>query len=144
MDITGIKKMEKENLRLTEMLLHSQKIESIGRLAGGIAHDFNNLLMAISGNTEMILDGTPEDCRDYSRLKIIKRAAEAGAKLTRQLLAFSRRQVIEQRAINLNELIEHLEKIITSLLGENIKVQLALDRGLDTIRADQGQMDRLY
>ena len=142
-DITERKRIEAEKSRLEEMLLHSQKIESMGRLAGGIAHDFNNLLTAILGNTEMAMNQLDSSSRPYARLEVIKKAAEGAANLTRQLLAFSRKQVIEPKTINLNDLIEHVSRMITTLIGENIKLRTVLSATLSLIKADPGQAEQV-
>lgn len=143
LDITELKKVEAEKLHLEEMLLHSQKIESIGRLAGGIAHDFNNLLTAISGNTEMAMRELDPDDKPYSRLAVIKKAAEGAVNLTKQLLAYSRKQIIEPRTINLNDLIEQMNRMLVTLLGENIKLKTVLAESLPPFKADPGQIEQV-
>jgi len=143
LDITEQKKVEAERTHLQEMLLHSQKIESLGRLAGGIAHDFNNLLTAIMGNTEMAMRQLDPSGKPYSRLTVIKSAAEGAANLTRQLLAFSRKQIIEPKIINLNDLIEHVYKMILTLIGENIKLHIIYNKELASIKADPGQIEQV-
>ncbi len=143
LDITEQKKMEVERSRLEEMLLHSQKIESLGRLAGGIAHDFNNLLTAIMGNTEMAMLQLDPAGKPYSRLAIVKNAAEGAASLTKQLLAFSRKQIIEPKIINLNGLIGHVQKMIPTLLGENINLKIVLSDDLPSIKGDPGQIEQV-
>ena len=143
LDITGQKKMEAERTHLEELLLHSQKIESLGRLAGGIAHDFNNLLTAIMGNTEMVMRQLDPSGKPYSRLGVIKNAAEGAANLTKQLLAFSRKQIIEPKIIDLNDLIEHVHKMILTLIGENIKLSIVPCRDLSPIKADPGQIEQV-
>ena len=142
-DITERKKMEAEKLRLEEMLLHSQKLESIGRLAGGIAHDFNNLLTAIMGNTEMAMKQLDPSGKPYSRLEVVKKAANGAANLTRQLLAFSRKQVIEPKEINFDELLQHVCKMIPALIGENIRLNVLLSGQMSLIKADAGQVEQI-
>lgn len=142
-DISARKKMEEENKHLQEMLLHSQKIESIGRLAGGIAHDFNNLLTAILGNTEMAMNCLDPDEKAYSRIVTVRKAAEAAANLTRQLLAFSRKQILEPKILNLNQTIDHVNKMIVTLIGENIKFVTVPQEDLFTIKADPGQVEQI-
>ncbi len=143
LDITERKRIEAEKSRLEEMLLHSQKIESLGRLAGGIAHDFNNLLTAIMGNTEMAMRQLDPEGKPYSRLTVIKNAAEGAANLTRQLLAFSRKQIIEPKVVNLNDLIEHVYKVILTLIGENIKLSVIPGEKVSQIKADPGQVEQI-
>jgi two-component system, cell cycle sensor histidine kinase and response regulator CckA len=143
LDITGRKKMEAEKSRLEEMLLHSQKIESIGRLAGGIAHDFNNMLTAILGYTEMTMNLLDPAGKPYSQLSVVIKAAQGAANLTKQLLAFSRKQVIEPKFINLNNSIERIQKMIATLIGENIKLHIVPHNELLTIKADPGQIEQI-
>lgn len=142
-DITDRKKAEADKARLEEMLIHSQKIESVGRLAGGVAHDFNNLLTAILGNTEMAMRLLDPDEKPYQRLTTVKKAAEGAAALTRQLLAFSRKQIIEPKVINLNELIEHISKVLITVIGENISLQIFPFKGLYPIKADPGYLEQI-
>ena len=143
LDITERKKTEAEHSRLKEILLHSQKIESIGRLAGGIAHDFNNLLTAISGNTELAIYELDSGGKPHSPLMEITKAVQSAGNLTKQLLAFSRKQVTEPQVIDLNELIEHVHKMIATLIGENIQLELSLSRDLYPMKADQGQIEQI-
>ena len=143
LDITEQKKIETERIHLEEMLLHSQKLESLGRLAGGIAHDFNNILTAIMGNTEMAMHQLDPSCKPYSRLAVVKNATEGAANLTRQLLAFSRKQIIEPKIIKLDYLIERVYKMITTLIGENIKLHIIPCKKISPIKADPGQIEQV-
>lgn len=143
LDISERKKMEREKKHLEEMLLHSQKLESIGRLAGGIAHDFNNMITAILGNAEMVKELTPPGSKTYAKIETIERAAESAANLTHQLLAFSRKQIINPRIINLNTIVENIRKMLLTLIGENISLHLNTESGLNTIMADSGQMEQI-
>ena len=126
-----------------EQLRHAQKMEGIGRLAGGVAHDFNNLLTAIIGFTDLIaeridpLDGVAEDVRE------IRKAADQAAALTRQLLAFSRRQFLEPRVIDLNEVVTGLIRMLPRLIGEHIETSTRLAPHLGRVWADQSQMDQI-
>jgi two-component system cell cycle sensor histidine kinase/response regulator CckA len=95
--------------RTEEQLRHAQKMEAVGRLAGGIAHDFNNLLTAILGYSELFLSEVPSDAAGRADIEEVKRAAEQAARLTQQLLAFSRHQVLETRVLNLNDIITNVE-----------------------------------
>lgn len=142
-DITERKIEQDEKEKLEEQLLQMQKIESIGRLAGGIAHDFNNLLTAILGTTELAkLEAGPDD-RMHESFEIIRKAAESAAGLTRQLLSFSRKQIIEPRVINLNDLLVHMKGMLERMIGENIRLSTALSEDLCRIKADPGQAEQI-
>lgn len=143
LDITQLKDMEREKSKLEEMLLHSQKMESIGRLAGGIAHDFNNMLTAILGNAELIKEHLPPSGREYAEMEIIERAATSAVNLTRQLLAFSRKQVIEPKIMNLNDSIRNIKKMLLTLLGETIILEVICDAQLGNIKADSGYIEQV-
>jgi signal transduction histidine kinase/CheY-like chemotaxis protein len=134
---------EEENRRLQEQLLQTQKMEAIGRLAGGIAHDFNNHLTAISGFSEFLLMELDQD--DPKRQDVIEiiRAADRSAALTRQLLAFSRRQVIQPATLDLNKLISDMQRMLYRLIGENVDLVTALDPELGQIKADPGQIEQV-
>jgi PAS domain S-box-containing protein len=129
--------------RLEEQLLHAQKMEAVGRLAGGVAHDFNNLLTIISGYDRMLLDGlSPLDpLRGYA--EEVAKAAERAAALTTQLLAFSRRQVMLPRVIDINELLHTAERMLRRLIGEDIDLALSLAAGAGNIKADPGQVEQI-
>jgi len=142
-DITERKEAERERGRLQEQLQQAMKMEAIGRLAGGVAHDFNNLLTAISGNLELAkLDLDPADPL-HQYLVEASDAARSAAELTRQLLTFSRRQIIEPRILNLNELIGNLRKMLTRLIGEDITLETKLAAELGSVRVDPGQFQQL-
>lgn len=142
-DISERRRHEKEREKLEAQFMQSQKMESIGRLAGGIAHDFNNLLTAINGFTELVMSDPklPESSR--TMLQEVARAGESATALTRQLLAFSRKQMIEPRILDLNELIRHLQKMLGRLIGEDIVLRLALSPDLGRIKADPGQIEQV-
>jgi PAS domain S-box-containing protein len=143
LDISAEREAESEHLRLEAQLLHSQKMEAIGRLAGGIAHDFNNLLTAIIGYSELIvseLDPASSLARDAEE---IKRAAEQAAAMTQQLLAFSRRQVLQPALLNPNEVIGHMEKMLQRLIGENIELATELESEIAIIRCDRSQVEQV-
>jgi two-component system cell cycle sensor histidine kinase/response regulator CckA len=127
---------------LEDQLMHAQKMEAVGRLAGGVAHDFNNMLTVISGYNRMILDElSPLDpLRGYAE-EILKAADRAGA-LTNQLLAFSRRQIMKPRVVNLNSVIEQTEKMLRRLIGEDVTLQFGLSPDLGNIRADPGHVEQ--
>jgi PAS domain S-box-containing protein len=142
-DITKLRQAEKERKKLESQLIQSQKMEAIGTLAGGVAHDFNNLLTAIIGHADLSLMMLEEDHPLRTDVGEIKDAAERAASLTRQLLAFSRKQIIEPEPLNLNESIEGMEKMLRRLIGENIEMSVILGRDLGTIHADPGQIDQV-
>jgi signal transduction histidine kinase/ActR/RegA family two-component response regulator len=142
-DITERKQAEEEKTRLEDQLRQAQKMESIGRLAGGVAHDFNNLLTAILGSTEISLHALDQTNPLYKRLTVVKKAAESAAEITRQLLAFSRKQIIEPKVIDLNELIDHTRNMLTWLIGEDIKLRTNPQVPLGLIKADPGQIEQI-
>ena len=142
-DITPRKQAEEALHRSEEQLRQAQKMEAVGRLAGGIAHDFNNVLTAIFGYADLLLDQfSPGDERRRDVLEI-RRSAERAAALTRQLLAFSRKQVMQPRTIDLNTVIRSLENLLARLVGEDIQVVLALSPALVPVRADPGQVEQV-
>lgn len=142
-DITEIKQAE-EALRRTEtQLLQAQKMESIGTLAGGVAHDFNNLLTVILGNTQLALHGLKADDPLQRRLVEVEKAGHRASALTRQLLAFSRRQHLEQKVINLAETIADVMKMLQRLIGEDIEVDVRAAAHLRTVYADPGQIEQV-
>jgi signal transduction histidine kinase len=131
-----------ERLRLEGQLRESQKMEAIGRVAGGVAHDFNNLLTAITGFSVLLLEQV-QDERLRPHLEEIRRAADRAALLTRQLLAFSRRQMLQPQVLDLNKTVIEIEQMLRRLVPENITIALALDERADHVRADPGQMQQV-
>lgn len=128
---------------LEQQLLQSQKMEAIGRLAGGVAHDFNNLLTAILGITELIICDMEDSNPLLPDLEEINKAANRAAALTRQLLAFSRRQPLRPGALNLNEVITNMGKMLRRLIGENIELITTFKPELNLIEADQSQIEQV-
>ncbi len=129
--------------RTQTRLVQAQKMEAIGRLAGGVAHDFNNHLTAIHGYAEMVLLALdPQDPRRQD-VREIQRAAERSSDLTRQLLAFSRKQVIQPKVLNLNSLIETMRKMLGRLIGEDIELCTAFASDLGRVKADPGQIEQV-
>ena len=127
---------------LEEQLRQSQKLEAIGRLAGGLAHDFNNLLTVMQGNAELLRDEQmAEGARDY--INQIGEAADRGASLVRQLLAFGRRQVLQPTILNLNTVVESTRGMLSRLIGENIMLEVDLDPALGLVKADPGQIEQV-
>jgi PAS domain S-box-containing protein len=139
----AIKRDISHELELEVQYRQTQKIDSIGRLAGGVAHDFNNILAVICGHTDLALAQLSSDAPLRSNLECIQESADRAANLTRQLLAFSRRQVIEPRRINLNELIVNLNKMLRRLIGEDIKLVTQTAPDLGQIKADPGQIEQV-
>ncbi len=133
-----------EKLRQSQaQLLQSRKLESIGRLAGGIAHDFNNILTAISGYSDLMLLGLSEDDPMWPDLKEILKATDRAAQLTHQLLAFSRRQVLQPKILNLNTVVDDIGRMLTRLISENIELITSLDPNLKPVMADPGQLGQV-
>ncbi|MBI4409434.1 MAG: response regulator [Gemmatimonadetes bacterium] len=142
-DITERRKAEEDRERLTDELRQAQKMEAVGRLAGGVAHDFNNVLTVIQGHTNLLLEDLPPANPIRAELEEIRRSAERAAELTRQLLAFSRRQVLQPRVVNLNAVISEMEKMLRRLIGEDIDITTDLERSLGTTKADPGQLQQV-
>jgi two-component system, cell cycle sensor histidine kinase and response regulator CckA len=132
-----------ERVALEDRLRQSQKMEAVGRLAGGIAHDFNNLLTVILGYSQILADGVPSGSRLADSTTQIKSAAERAAGITRQLLAFSRKQVLSPRVINLNDIMLSLDSLLRRLIGEDIEVLTAPANDLGAVRADPGQIEQV-
>ena len=134
-----------ETLRQTEtQLRQAQKMEAVGRLAGGIAHDFNNLLTAILGYCEFVLDQMPSgDAAPRADIEEIKKAGDRAATLTRQLLAFSRQQVLEPRVTNFNEIVVNVEKLLHRVIGADVELVTDLDPAIGHVRVDHGQMEQV-
>jgi PAS domain S-box-containing protein len=142
-DITERRHAAKQRSELEEQLRQVQKIESIGRLAGGIAHDFNNLLTPILGYSEVALMTLEEPSQLRDNIEQILSAAERAKDLTRQLLAFSRKQLLETRVLQLNAVITDFEKMMRRLIGEDIEVVSRLDSRLGCIKADPAQVQQI-
>jgi PAS domain S-box-containing protein len=132
-----------ERRALQDELTHAQKMEGIGRLAGGVAHDFNNLLTAILGNAELAMLDLEPDHPALSSIQEITKAAEGAARLTRQLLSFARRQMIQPVALDLNEVVQGSLELLRRLLGEDVEITAALEPELALVEADPGQIQQL-
>jgi signal transduction histidine kinase/CheY-like chemotaxis protein len=132
----------RDRLLLQSQLLQSQKMEAVGKLSGGIAHDFNNMLVPIIGYSDFLLMNAPPGACWINEITEIKRAAESAASLTRQLLAFSRKQIISRSEIDLNELVLTLKKMIHRLIGENVELITRLAPDAWIIFADPGQIEQ--
>jgi two-component system, cell cycle sensor histidine kinase and response regulator CckA len=132
-----------ERRQLEEKLRHAQKMDAIGKLAGGIAHDFNNAITAIIGYAELILGDNPSDRPQSNHARQIVRAAEHSARLTHQLLAFSRKQVLQPRSISLEQQVLEIEGMVRRLIGADVTLQTSIPRGLWNILADPGQIHQV-
>ncbi len=141
--ISDLKKAEKEQKHLQLQLIQAQKMESVGRLAGGVAHDFNNMLSIISGNAEMILQDVDRDFPFFENLQEISKAAERSTNLTRQLLAFARKQTIAPKVLDLNETLEGMLKMLRRLIGEDIDLAWLPKQDLWPVKVDPTQIDQM-
>jgi nitrogen-specific signal transduction histidine kinase/ActR/RegA family two-component response regulator len=138
------RKRHLEALRSSEaQLRQSQKMEAVGRLAGGVAHDFNNLLTVIKGYSELAMEEISESDPLYAGVQQIQRAADRAASLTRQLLAFSRRQVLAPKVLDLNQLVTDTQKMLRRLMGEDVELVTALQSNLGSVRADPHQIEQV-
>ncbi len=135
--------LEAERKRLEQYLRQSQKMEAVGTLAGGIAHDFNNLLTGVGGLAELALDQLPADSPVRDDLSKITQLSQRGATLTRQLLAFARRQVLEPHNIDLNNVVEQMSALLQRTTPEDIDLRTRLEPALSTVLADPGQMEQV-
>jgi two-component system cell cycle sensor histidine kinase/response regulator CckA len=142
-DIASRKRNEAENKMLQRQLLHSQKMEAIGRLSAGVAHDFNNCLLAIFGYNDLMMDRYGDDPFLARNLSGLKEAGQKAAALTKQLLAFARRQPMETRVLELNPVVSGLEKMMQRLLGEDIHLLTELAPSLGPIKVDPGQIEQV-
>ncbi len=132
-----------ERRRLEEQLHHSQRLDAVGRLAGGIAHDFNNLLMVITGHSQMLLEGMHPADPARADLEQVVKAAERATDLTQQLLAFSRRQAVRSIVLDLNVLVQDMERMLRRVMGEDIELVTNLNPALQPVRADPGQIEQV-
>ena len=142
-DITDLKQAEKEKQQLEAQLQQSQKMEAIGLLAGGIAHDFNNLLTTIIGNADFALEQVRENTSLYSEIREIRKAGRRAAALTRQLLAFSRKQLIQPEILNLNDILKDTENMLRRTIGEDIELLRVFEPELWNVKMDPGQIEQI-
>ncbi len=138
----GVMKDITERKQLEDQLRQSQKIEAIGRLAGGVAHDFNNLLMVVVGRADLLLDQLAADHPLRRHVALIQKTADRGAALVQQLLAFSRKQVLQPTVLDLNALVANMEKLLRRLIGEHIELVTALAPGGVHVKADRTQLEQ--
>jgi two-component system cell cycle sensor histidine kinase/response regulator CckA len=142
-DVTDRKRAGVEKAKLEAQFHQAQKMESVGRLAGGVAHDFNNLLTVINGYSQMLLSDLKVDDPLRDSIEEIHKAGERAAGLTRQLLAFSRKQVLEPRRLDVNHMVEELRPMLTRLMGEDVELRVALRGEGRTVRADPHQLEQV-
>src|SRR5208337_3611382 len=129
--------------QLEEQLRQAQKMDAVGRLAGGVAHDFNNLLMVINGYTEVLLEQLEKGSPMHHKVQSIQQAADRAATLTRQLLAFSRKQLLELKVVDVNTVVGDMERLLRPLIGENIELVTRLSSETGHTRADAGQLEQV-
>jgi len=142
-DITDRKQAEEERERLQAQLIQAQKMETIGRLAGGVAHDFNNMLGVILGHAELAMEDVGVTQAVYSSLQEIRKAAQRSADLTRQLLAFARKQTINPQVLELNETVTGMLKMLQRLIGENIELVWRTEPDVWPVKMDPTQLDQI-
>lgn len=133
--------MRKSLQQSRESLLHSARLEAVGRLAAGVAHDFNNLVMIIKGYSDLLLDNATPDARPY--IAEIKNAGDRASALTRQLWAFSRKQVLEPQVLDPNQTIKNMEKMLRLLVGEDIEFTTSFSREIGRVKVDPGQLEQV-
>ena len=132
-----------ERRALEDQFRQAQKMEAVGRLAGGVAHDFNNLLMVVSGYTEVLLEQLRKDDPLLAKVQAIQQAADRATTLTRQLLAFSRKQLLELKVVDVNAIVADMERLLRPLIGENIDLTTKLASNVGHTRADAGQLEQV-
>jgi two-component system cell cycle sensor histidine kinase/response regulator CckA len=143
MDVTQRKKAEDDKKKIEIQLLQSQKLEAVGRLTGGIAHDFNNILTTIIGNAEIMLGSLPKGDHLREETEEIRAAGERAADLIGQLLAFSRKQVLQPTIMSLNDTVHDMDRMFRRIIGEDIELRTILAPDLGLVEADQGQMEQV-
>lgn len=139
----NLKKTQDEQRQLEQRLRHAHKMEAVGRLAGGVAHDFNNLLTVIRGNAEILLEPNVAAGEQRRSAEQIRKASDRAASMTRQLLAFSRMQVLQPRVLDLNTVISEMGKMLPRLIGEHIEFAFLPDPQLKAVKADPGQIEQV-
>jgi signal transduction histidine kinase len=142
-DVTARRRSEEALRRSQELLLQAQRMEAVGRLAGGISHDFNNILTAITGFTSLALAKIPEGSPVRGELLEVARSGERASRLTRQLLAFSRKQVLSPRDVDLNHVVEDMATMVRRVIGEDIRLETRLAKLLPAIHVDPAQLEQV-
>ncbi len=143
LDITSRKRVEAEKEKLQAQLQQAQKMEAVGSLAGGVAHDFNNLLTVITGYSELLLQKIGKESPMHGEVEQIKSAGERAASLTQQLLAFSRKQIIEPKVMQLDRLVAEVLAMMSRLIGEDIALQATTGKSLGSVKVDPGQFQQI-
>ena len=134
-----------DSRQLEQQLQQSQKLQAVGQLAGGVAHDFNNILTVILAEAgELLSTASPRSATDLESIEEIRKAGERAAALTRQLLTFSRRQIIEPVTVDINEIVAGMDKMLRRLIGEHVQIELRLKSGIQCTVADRGQLEQLF
>ncbi|MGH7318518.1 MAG: ATP-binding protein [Candidatus Rokuibacteriota bacterium] len=143
--VVAVKGREAEQVRrqLESQLRQAQKMEAVGRLAGGVAHDFNNLLTVVLGRSQLLLNGMAPDDPGRKNLELIQETAERAAALTQQLLAFSRKQMLQPRVLDLNDVLAGLDAMLRRLIGEDIDLEILAGTRLGRTKADRGQLEQV-
>ncbi|MGD0089017.1 MAG: ATP-binding protein [Planctomycetota bacterium] len=142
-DITELRRAEEAQRKAQEQLLQAQKMEAIGQLAGGVAHEFNNMLFVISGQAELMLQNLPPDGELRGPVETILKTGDRLSKLTTQILAFSRRQMLQPKMLSLNEIVDDTNKLVETLIHENISLKTVLDPALKRTKADPAQIGQV-
>lgn len=142
-EINERKSAEEENRKLQMQLLQAQKLDSLGKLAGGVAHDFNNLISAVLGFSELAMESLDKEQPEWEYVQIIHSVGERAAALTGQLLAFSRRQVLEMRVVNVNSIVENMGKMLRRIIGEDIELMFTPRLPLRNVLADVNQVEQI-
>ena len=141
--VAGVAEDVTERRQLEAQLRQAQKMEAIGQLAGGVAHDFNNLLTVINGYSELLLDAVGDRPELREPVDEIRKAGERSASLTRQLLAFSRQQVLSPKILDVNEVVQDIDKMLRRLIGEDVALTTVLHHPLGSVKADRGQLEQV-
>src|SRR5256885_4399701 len=142
-EIAERNRSEEARRRLEEQIQAAHKMEAVGRLAGGVAHDFNNLLTVIIGRSEVLLGRLSKHHPMRPDLLLIYDAAQKAAGVTRQLLAFGRKQVLQPKVLNLNAVVENMDRMLRSLIRDNVGMEYALADDLWSVEADRGQIEQV-
>ena len=132
-----------EHRRLEQQLLQSQRMEAVGRLAGGVAHDFNNFLTVIIGHSQLLIDRLASNDPMRTDIQEVEKCAQHAADLTRQLLAFSRKQILQPKVLDLNAIVANLEKMLRRLIGEDVELTVRLNPSLGRVKTDPGQVEQI-
>jgi PAS domain S-box-containing protein len=141
--LTGIVTDITERKQLESQLFQSQKMETVGKLAGGIAHEFNSILTAIIGRSELLLNDLPTGGPDFANAMAIRKAADLAASLTKQLLAYGRKQILRSETLNLNHVLSGMEGMLRHLVGSDVDVRVVTAAGLPAVKADAGQIEQV-